>query len=331
MSNTFAFCEQCRKKVNYSVFEKYVKKEFHGVECEYLNKTACCNECNEELWVEELHDFNLNSLYEAYRKQSHTLSLEQMNEILECYDIKKRPFSLAIGLGEITFTNYLDGDLPSRANAELLYHVYNSPAFYKDLLEHNKDLISTIAYEKSLAAVNKLLSSNSECNTKIEKFASYIITKSGDITPLQLQKLLYYIQALYIIYFNKYAFTDDCEAWQHGPVYKDIYEKYKEFRYESISQNSEDLPALSQEEKQIADTVINIFGFYSGKILERFTHFEMPWLKTREGLSPDSSSTRIIRKKLLSEYFTNVKTEYKLVSLADIKKYADSLATMART
>ena len=67
------------------------------------------------------------------------------------------------------------------------------------------------------------------------------------------------------------------------------------------------------------------FGKYSGKVLEEFTHKELPWLKAREGLSQDEPSTRIIDNDLIFEYYTSIKNKYNIVSLADIQSYIDKL------
>ena len=130
------------------------------------------------------------------------------------------------------------------------------------------------------------------------QYAAYIIAKCGDVTPLQLQKMLYYTQACFIIFYNKLAFTDECEAWVHGPVYRNLWEKYKDYKYESISQAVQ-IPQLKSEEEAILNLVIEYFGKYSGKVLEEFTHKELPWLKAREGLAQNEPSTRIIDNNLI--------------------------------
>ena len=62
--------------------------------------------------------------------------------------------------------------------------------------------------------------------SKIESVAEYLIIKCGEITPLALQKLLYYSQAFCKLFTDSYLFEEDCEAWVHGPVYRCIYENY---------------------------------------------------------------------------------------------------------
>ena len=69
----------------------------------------------------------------------------------------------------------------------------------------------------------------------------------------------------------------------------------------------------TDSEKAIIDSVIQNFCCYSGKILERFTHSEMPWLKTRSNLPADAHSNRIISKEPIGEYFTAVKQKYNML------------------
>ena len=118
-----------------------------------------------------------------------------------------------------------------------------------------------------------------------------------------LQKMLYYTQALYWLYYKKFLFEEDCEAWVHGPVYKTVYEIYKDYHYDCLEESYVVKPELTTDEKTIADLVIKYFGCYSGRILEKITHLETPWLKTREGLKEDERSDRIIDKQLIIDYF----------------------------
>ena len=61
------------------------------------------------------------------------------------------------------------------------------------------------------------------------EIARYVINKCTvegcPISNLQLQKILYYIQRSFLK-FGMYAFTDDIEAWQFGPVVRDVYNNY---------------------------------------------------------------------------------------------------------
>ena len=43
------------------------------------------------------------------------------------------------------------------------------------------------------------------------------------VTNTKLQKLLYFVQGVYLAKHNKKAFEDNIIAWKYGPVIKDIY------------------------------------------------------------------------------------------------------------
>lgn len=316
-NNEFSFCEKCMSEVEFTVKEQTVTQMFHGCECTYIAKKAICTKCNNEVDVNSVNDANLKSLYDSYRKQNNLLSLEQVQEIPQMYSIGIRPLSKILGFGEITYTRFVEGDIPSKQNNELLFHVYNNPHFYKDLLEQNKLLISKIAYEKSKKAVNEQINKKLKGNSSLEKIANYLIIKCGDITPLTLQKALYYIQGFFYAFFNRFIFSEDCEAWAHGPVYKDIYEEYKEYKYNPIEiEQGEFTLDVSDCEKEVIDTVIKYFCCYNGKVLESFTHSESPWNNAIE------QKALIITKEQIGECFAKIKLKYKIETPDDIKKYA---------
>lgn len=316
------YCEHCDKDVECNIIEKYEVMNTFGSETAILTKRAYCPHCHNEIWVGELHDFNLAQREAAWRRQNGYLSIQQLEELLTKYNIGKRPFSLALGLGEQTFTNYLNGSIPKKATQQLLSRVYNNPSFYLELVDQNKNLLNEVTLKKTISAANNLINKNEKSLLFI--YATYILAKCGDITPLQLQKMLYYTQACFIIFYNKFAFADECEAWVHGPVYRSVYEKYKDYKYDAIPQPLK-VPELMSQETTILDLVIEYFGKYSGKVLEKFTHKELPWLKAREGLSENETSNRVIDNELIYNYFTDIKNKYNIVSLPDIQLYIDHL------
>ena len=321
-NNLIQYCEHCDKEVSCQVVEKYETMNIFENEATILTRRAFCPICHNEIWIAELHDFNLIQRESAWRRDNGYLSIKQLEELPEKYNIGKRPFSLALGLGEQTFTNYLNGSIPKKSIQKLLVKVYNNPNYYLELVEQNKKELNDVTLKKTILAANTILGRNE--SSVLFLYAAYIIAKCGDVTPLQLQKMLYYTQACFIIFYNRFAFSDECEAWVHGPVYRNLYEKYKDYKYDSIPQPLQ-VPELKSQEITILNLVIEYFGKYSGKVLEDFTHKELPWLKAREGLSETEPSNRVIDNNLIYAYFTDVKNKYKIISLPDIQLYIDKL------
>lgn len=324
MKNAITFCEQCRKDVAYSIDNVSMKGVLKGEEYVYDGKRAVCAECGSEVYVAVIEDENLTALYDAYRQRCGIISLEKIIEIPHKYGIGKRPLSLLLGWGEMTFTRYCDGDMPTKQYSDALLRIYDEPAYFLALLEQNKgNLKSPLAYEKSKRATLELMDRQKSVGSKADTVIDYLLFRCEDITPLALQKALYYIQGFYHAFMNGFLFTEDCEAWVHGPVYREIYNRYAGYRFDPIEGNSQfDTTIFTDAEKAIIDSVVQNLCCYSGKMLERFTHYETPWLKTRGDLPADAHSNRVISKESIGEYFIAVKQKYNMLTPVDIENYA---------
>lgn len=327
MSERKVFCEECRNDVTFTVIEKQMEGNIKGEKYSYIGKEAHCVDCGSEIYVAEINDFNLKALYDAYRERNNIVSLEVILAIPEKYAIGKRPLSLLLGWGEQTFSRYCDGDMPTKQYSEILQKIYDDPYYYAELLEKNKsNLKTTASYEKSKKAVNALVGTVQNAQPKIDLAIEYLLKQCEDITPLALQKALYYIQGFYYAFYKTFLFSEECEAWVHGPVYRDIYFRYRDYRFDPIEGNDEfDDSVFSSSEKAILDSVIKNVCCYSGKILEKFTHSEKPWLYTRRDLPTTAASNRTIQKEQIGEYFSLVKEKYNMINPNDIKVYTQNL------
>lgn len=327
MNTKKVFCEECRNDVAYIETSAPMTSAIKEKIYHYIGKEAHCSDCGSQLFIPELSDYNLRALYDVYRKENGIIPLEQIRAIPEKYAIGKRPLSLLLGWGEQTFSRYADGDMPTKQYSDILVRIHDNPAFYSELLETNKgNLKSALAYEKSRRAVDALLSASSSAESKINTVIQYLLSQCEDITPLALQKALYYIQGFYFAFYKSFLFSEDCQAWVHGPVYRDIYFRYRDYHFDAIeTSDGFDASVFSSGEMAIYDSVINNLCCYSGKVLERFTHNELPWLTTRGNLSVSTQSDRIIDKSLIADYFSTIKAKYSMVNPSDIKEYAQDM------
>ena len=121
-----------------------------------------------------------------------------------------------------------------------------------------------------------------------------------EVTPLALQKMLYYAQAFYFALFSAELFPDVCQAWTHGPVYPEVYHKYKIYGCNPIEapvlDSEEDIGELTTREVEFLNSIIYAVGCYSGQTLENMTHGERPWRKARGELLPADRSVTEISK-----------------------------------
>jgi len=326
--NKTVFCAECRKDVGFVTKETVFKRTLKDNEYSFIGLEAYCADCGKPIYVSEIEDNNLKLLYDAYRKANDIISLDEILSIPKKYAIGKRPLSLLLGWGEQTFTRYCNGDMPSKQYSDILRRLYNEPTYYNELLQNNKDRMkSNSSYEKSNIAVKNLIGIPE--NSKIETVIGYLLYKCEDVTPLALQKLLYYVQGFFYAFNNIFIFEDDCEAWVHGPVYRKVYHKYSDYKYDSIDgADSFDETIFSVAEKAVIDGIVDNFSCYSGKVLERFTHSEQPWIETRADLPVYAQSDRVIDKKLIADYFSAVKQKYDMLNPNDIENYSKKLFEM---
>lgn len=96
-----------------------------------------------------------------------------------------------------------------------------------------------------------------------------------------LQKLLYFNQGIHLALYGKPMFAEECEAWVHGPVYREVYDLFRDFKYNPIDDARFAVlegasEKLTEEERRVIDLVVNTFGMYGGKVLEKITHNEEP-------------------------------------------------------
>ena len=119
--------------------------------------------------------------------------------------------------------------------------------------------------------------------------AKYILKfcKDSDIKDCsnkKLQKLLYYVQAWSLAFRNKKIFSDDLEAWLHGPVVSSIYHEFKEFGFSPISINLDNFNEniFNKDEKTLMDSVLRNYAEYDAEYLEMRTHIESPWKEARK-------------------------------------------------
>ena len=58
--------------------------------------------------------------------------------------------------------------------------------------------------------------------------AKYILDKAGSMSAMKLQKLVFYSQAMSLVWDDLPLFDDDFEAWDKGPVCRALFNAHAE-------------------------------------------------------------------------------------------------------
>lgn len=283
---------------------------------------------------EEVFDRNIEiendiRLYDIYKKQMNLLTSSEIKNIRKKYGMNQKEFALSIGVGEITIHRFENGSIQTES-VDSIIRLSEDPDIMYNLLIKNQSNLSDNDFSTFLNKVNilKKLKQHKIANFNINDYMDFKFeTESIDnvtkelifqyniqidnvskkygiedncgaaeyITPLKLQKLLYYIQGMSLRIYGKPAFLNNISAWQYGPVVEDVYQQYK--GRNPISTPKIDY-AVCDGLKKIIELVVASYGQIEAGSLIDLTHDEDPWI--------NSVDSGVVSIDLIKEYFNKV-------------------------
>lgn len=125
----------------------------------------------------------------------------------------------------------------------------------------------------------------SACSIPVQAVCNSLLKKSFEenisITPMKLQKLLYFVYREYLQKYSIELFTERFEVWQYGPVLPSVYSEFRSFHSSRITQfakNANGSATVVSENGSgrvvidVINTVWNRYKYYSGIELSKLTH-----------------------------------------------------------
>ena len=247
------YCPYCKKEVKYKI-EKREVKEFRGIEINTYENVAICNECNQDLYVNEIEDENNKRIYQIYREKANIIKAEDIINLRKKYDISQRELTSILGFGKMTINRYERGGLPTKSQSDYIkLLIENDDKFIEKAKEaYEKNNISDKTYNKIISEeVEKDISKKEVQDNirrylrsvlnrkpdiyngyksldleKVENIISYIASKVKNLTITSLNKYLWYIDMLS---FNERTVAITGLTYQNqkfGPTI--VYKKYDE-------------------------------------------------------------------------------------------------------
>jgi uncharacterized phage-associated protein len=145
------------------------------------------------------------------------------------------------------------------------------------------------------------------------KLAKYILARSGPMSHLKLQKLLYYVEAWHLAFFEQSIIDEDFKAWLHGPVCVPVWHAVKKL---SILNGNIQIKAdakakclssvdsiISRSQRQLITDVLKEYAGKSAYHLECLTHAEKPWIEARGETPADEASSARISKVTMRKFY----------------------------
>ncbi len=279
-----------------------------------------CEESGEQFEDDHFSVLNYNQVVNQYRVRHHIPFTEEIKEIRAKYDLSAAKISDLLGMGINTWRNYEDGEIPSRANANLIQIISNPESFEKYIKEFSG--LEEKDCEKILKPVQKLKIDSCFCNDPLCRFyfqpditsgfkafnrkktKNVILYFAERQSPYKtkMNKLLYYTD---FVHFRNTAQSITglrYVAIPHGPVpnhFEYLFEAFVEegiiFKVTTMTNFGEleqilpseevhfDPSIFSATELETLDYVANLFKDKSASEIADISHREPAWKENIEG------------------------------------------------
>ncbi len=126
------------------------------------------------------------------------------------------------------------------------------------------------------------------------------------LDPMGIEKLVYFAHGWHLAVFDAPLVEQPIEAWNYGPVIRDLYQCFKEFGTGWIRRpaakngvpSSIDAVEETKQTRALINRVWSVYRHYSSIQLSNLTHVAgSPWTITRE------NEETIIDNSLIEQYF----------------------------
>lgn len=151
MKSPFANCEA------HIVHEQRTIK-FRGDEYAYVYSCYECEQTKERFTTTEMDEENVQQVYRQYRTKYGIPSSEEITELKDKYGVSAARLALILGFGENQISNYIDGEVPNKANGKTLSAIKDPRVFIR-YVELAKEQLKASVYEKLMSSLQEMIHS----------------------------------------------------------------------------------------------------------------------------------------------------------------------------
>ena len=134
--------------------------KFRGDEYSYVYSCYECEQTKERFTTTEMDEENVQQVYRQYRTKYGIPSSEEIVELKDKYGISAARLALILGFGENQISNYIDGEVPNKANGKTLSAI-KDPRVFMRYVELAKEQLKPSVYEKLMTSLQKMIHSYS--------------------------------------------------------------------------------------------------------------------------------------------------------------------------
>ena len=140
--------------------------------------------------------------------------------------------------------------------------------------------------------------------------ANYLLRSAAGpkgLTPLQVQKLVYFCHAWMLGVYAKPLVAQPFQAWLYGPTVPELHRSLKHFSTEQVDGLIAEfgIAPLDEQQTRIVSQVFAKYGHLSGTHLMKLTHIPgAPWYQVF--FDPQRGRTAVIPNDLIRRYYAEL-------------------------
>lgn len=141
----------------------------------------------------------------------------------------------------------------------------------------------------------------------------YVTSHGNSLNLIKLQRLLYLAYAWHLAFSDGQAmFRENFQAWRYGPVNGTLQKHFSaladptapiDLTQRHYRNPLDALEKLTDEEIDNFELIGDVYGDLSPEQLEEMLFSDEPWVKARDGLSPESRSDSEITDAAILQYY----------------------------
>ena len=159
-------------------------------------------------------------------------------------------------------------------------------------------------------------------------FLDLVESKGENLTPLKIQKLVFFAHGWYLALYDRPLVSERVEAWKWGPVISNLYHELKYFGRQpiigrltsvgfvlpgSVLEDRFETSMVDKKDEQVKGFLDNIWethGKYSGVQLSNVLHDKgSPWYQVWYEMENRGQHGAVIDTKIIRDYYHKLATE----------------------
>lgn len=149
MKSPFANCEA-------RVVQEQKTVKFRGDEYAYVYSCYECEQTKERFTTTEMDEENVQQVYRQYRTKYGIPSCEDVDALKEKYGVSAARLALILGFGENQISNYIDGEIPNKANGKTLSAI-KDPRVFMRYVELAKEQLKPSVYDNLMSKLQEMV------------------------------------------------------------------------------------------------------------------------------------------------------------------------------